>query len=270
MRSFFPYYVIFSLLLDIEFYSNNNMSYFNSNTDIKVKQIVEKKKRLTLYKKKRIFFKTGMLEEYNRPYFNIKYIYDTIQYELSENKNILFLVIENTLDNTIIGKTKKLCDTSIHSYTHLQDYTYYQIIRRSIFQTDTMKILNLFKIDSTGKIITYEFIRNCTRTVFPDTFQSIDSFKYANDTIFVYHYESDNNTPLSLHSKTICIYKNNTITDKLFWYKKNVGPSCYDESLSKVHIKYNGHDKHGNWTRSYFISNGKRKFRSKRKISYCE
>lgn len=40
------------------------------------------------------------------------------------------------------------------------------------------------------------------------------------------------------------------------------------KKMNKIHIRYSNFDKHGNWTRSYFITEKRRVFRSKRKIEY--
>jgi hypothetical protein len=37
---------------------------------------------------------------------------------------------------------------------------------------------------------------------------------------------------------------------------------------NRIHIKYSNFDKHGNWTKSYFVTKKGKVFRSKRKIDY--
>ena len=43
---------------------------------------------------------------------------------------------------------------------------------------------------------------------------------------------------------------------------------CWSDSMDKLHIRYINFDKHGNWTKSYFVTKNGIKFRSKRKIEY--
>ncbi len=45
-------------------------------------------------------------------------------------------------------------------------------------------------------------------------------------------------------------------------------PSWSRTRQNKIHIRYSNFDKHGNWTRSYYITEKHRYFRSKRKIEY--
>lgn len=47
------------------------------------------------------------------------------------------------------------------------------------------------------------------------------------------------------------------------------GVICWsNEKMNKVHIRYSNFDKHGNWTKSYFITEKGKMFRSERKIEY--
>ncbi len=49
------------------------------------------------------------------------------------------------------------------------------------------------------------------------------------------------------------------------------GVFCWsDKILNKVHIKYSNFDKRGNWTKSYFMTEKGKIFRSERKIEYWE
>ncbi len=45
-------------------------------------------------------------------------------------------------------------------------------------------------------------------------------------------------------------------------------PTWNDTRGNKIHIRYSNFDKHGNWTRSYFITEKRRLLYSKRKIKY--
>lgn len=65
---------------------------------------------------------------------------------------------------------------------------------------------------------------------------------------------------------------NNVITDIIRISKSGfVGiPYIEENGVGISHIKFTNFDEHGNWTRSYFILGNKRKFLSKRKITYYE
>ncbi len=45
-------------------------------------------------------------------------------------------------------------------------------------------------------------------------------------------------------------------------------PTWNDTRGNKIHIRYSNFDKHGNWTKSYFITEKRRLLYSKRKIKY--
>jgi len=54
--------------------------------------------------------------------------------------------------------------------------------------------------------------------------------------------------------------------DNTIWYAD--APSWSNTRNNKIHIRYSNFDNHGNWTRSYFITEKRKIFYSKRKIKY--
>jgi hypothetical protein len=78
------------------------------------------------------------------------------------------------------------------------------------------------------------------------------------DTTFVYYiYDKSSNL-------TDCI------TDVSHTKSKYIGGKTVDKNANKLHIRYSNFDRHGNWTKSYFVTKKGKVFRSKRKIDYWE
>lgn len=47
-----------------------------------------------------------------------------------------------------------------------------------------------------------------------------------------------------------------------------MGVVCWNSEMNKYHIRFSNFDKHGNWTKSYYMTEKGKVFRSKRKIKY--
>jgi len=131
-----------------------------------------------------------------------------------------------------------------------------------------------------------------TPAVFGDNFiyedNQIQSYEWSNffdTTIYKYFYTNDGNQITKKDyfacGDSICggcddilIYKNGKLTDfiqdgsNVSGTGTFVGVPCWDKTLSKVHIRYSNFDKRGNWTRSYYLTERGKFFRSKRKIEY--
>ena len=73
-------------------------------------------------------------------------------------------------------------------------------------------------------------------------------------------------------SKSISIYKNGKLTDFIRVAPDGQlivsGEPNWNSETGKVHIQYSNFDKRGNWTRSCFITEKGKTFRSERKIEY--
>ncbi len=83
--------------------------------------------------------------------------------------------------------------------------------------------------------------------------------------------EYNNTVDTTLHS--YFYDENNHLTDYVI--KNNdektifTGVVCWsDAMMNKVHIRYSNFDKQGNWTKSYFVTEKGKVFRSRRKIEY--
>jgi hypothetical protein len=123
--------------------------------------------------------------------------------------------------------------------------------------------------------------------VFGDNFtyknNQIQSYEWHNNyytTIYKYFYANNGAQQIkksySVSGDSICvdndwsnisIYENGKLTN--FIRDGGVfGEPCWDETLMKVHIRFSNFDKQGNWTRSYYLTEKGKVFRSKREIEY--
>lgn len=164
----------------------------------------------------------------------------------------------------------------IYKYEEISD-TLWSIQLKSNFETDTLS-MKIHFIKDTCIGVTYGNqktlrVTNIARKLFIESGNKSITSKYqiTKDTVIrdifyddkhiehqCYVYDND-----KLTSETKIITDTTAvIADVIPWSKKR--QYAYT-------IKYDKFDKHGNWTRSYYVQeNGRRKFRSKRKITYYE
>jgi hypothetical protein len=91
--------------------------------------------------------------------------------------------------------------------------------------------------------------------------QKVQKLEIRNETDTTFYSYAYN----QLGQLTDCIQESNDneviYSDVVVWSNKK---------MNKIHIRYSNFDKHGNWTKSYFITEKGKKFRSKRKIEYYQ
>jgi hypothetical protein len=116
-------------------------------------------------------------------------------------------------------------------------------------------------------------------------FQSYERHTYTNETEFtqiVYNYEENQRTEQWYYILEDSIVKEKCVSISLYQGGKLIdfirkctdgqsivsGEVCWDKDCNKVHIQYSNFDKRGNWTKSYFITEKGKVFRSTREIEY--
>ena len=206
------------------------------------------------------------------------YIYGRNSYELTKNDFIITdsLSIRTTTNSLV--KDNNIIHTSQHSmYLKYKSGRLFEI-KYCHKGFECTKNNNFCYSDSSISYEEhfYDFIYQHTYAYMRDDFC---------DCYAVVKKESVVKLPKNIDTTENRIYKNNSADRDIYIFNSNniltdfisiskdgfIGiPYTEKNGVGVSHIKFTNFDKNGNWTRSFFILGNKRKFRSKRKITYYE
>jgi hypothetical protein len=159
-----------------------------------------------------------------------------------------------------------------------ESYSIYKYYYNSLKQCYKVKSFSSVDLENTEGGL-YNFIYK------DSLLQSFEAHSFRSETDFdkyVYIYEDNQITELyctyedsilldNPPFKITSIYNNGKLTDYISEQSAGrigSGLSSFNSLGNKVHVRYSNFDKRGNWTKSYFITEKGKVFRSKRKIEY--